>query len=288
MKLLQQFSDKIYIRGLPFLLYKTRRFLSNGINIFTDPDGLNMQLDIDNYFQNNIRYGYYEYEVREQVKEILQPGDWMVDIGCNIGYISCVAASKVGPAGRILAFEPNEETIEKARKNADINDFENIIFHHCALSDKNGEAEFYVGVESALSTLVKNAGFMQVRNTIKVILKKFDDLMEDENYSREKIKLVKIDVEGHEYEVLRGMKEFIKLKKSSFLIENNPPAQIASGKNLQDILEEFFFNNHYKVYWLSSKENKAFIYKKGVIKTRITAENVSLFNNKSGDFLVSI
>ena len=50
--------------------------------------------------------GAYEIEIVALLRELLRPGDTFVDVGANIGYLSCVAAGLVGPSGRVISFEP--------------------------------------------------------------------------------------------------------------------------------------------------------------------------------------
>ena len=69
------------------------------------------------------RYPYTEPEI-ELVRAILRPGDVFVDGGANIGLFSLVAASRVGPAGRVLAFEPASSTRAQLSRNVTLNRFD--------------------------------------------------------------------------------------------------------------------------------------------------------------------
>jgi hypothetical protein len=50
--------------------------------------------------------GTHSMEVVHALRHLLEPGDIFVDVGANIGYLSAVAADRVGPSGRVVAFEP--------------------------------------------------------------------------------------------------------------------------------------------------------------------------------------
>lgn len=108
---------------------------------------------MDNYFQNNIRYGYYEYEVRTLVENSLKAGDIFLDIGANIGYMTLLAANKVGDKGRVFSFEPNPDVLPYLQENVRFNKLGNTTIENSAVSKSNGEATLYCGVEHALSTM---------------------------------------------------------------------------------------------------------------------------------------
>jgi FkbM family methyltransferase len=283
--LLQQFTDNYYLRGLPNLLYRTRFLAEKSSKVYKDPDGVLLNIDLNNYFQNNILYGYYEYAVRSLIKSRLKPGGYMLDIGGNIGYMAALGGICAGKEGRVLTFEPNPDVLPVLSANITLNKLSNVDIIGATASDKEGKARFFCGVEHALSTLVEGAGVLEIKKIIDVPVKTVDSVIAEKNIAAAEFSVVKIDVEGHEYFALKGMQTVLAAKKASFIVENNPPAQKALGVDLAMILNEFFFANNYKVYWIESKTNKSLFYKKKVTMTPITIHNVSDYLDKSGDFL---
>ena len=257
---------------------------ANPSKIYKDPDGIKVQLDLDNYFQNNILYGYYEYAVRTLIKSKLKQGDYMLDIGGNIGYMAIVGGISVGKNGKVLCFEPNPDVLPQLLDNLKINGLENVELIKAAASDFEGTADFYCGVEHALSTLVEGTGVLEIKKTIKIPVTTVDKVLIEKGLSPELFNLIKIDVEGYEFHALQGMSSILKAGKASFIVENNPPAQKQIGVDLSTILETFFFPNRYKVFWIESKTNQALFYKKKVIMEHITPDNVHEYVEKSGDF----
>src|SRR5260221_10724280 len=69
----------------------------------------------------------------------LKPGSTVVDIGANVGAFSILAASIVGPRGRVLAFEPINKTFERLRKNVALNGLKNVECHRAAIDSQEGE-----------------------------------------------------------------------------------------------------------------------------------------------------
>jgi len=132
-------------------------------------------------------------------------GGTFVDVGANVGMVSLLIADRVQHA---ILFEPNPTAVERARENLRTNHLNFEIFA-VALSDSNGTVEF----ENATTNMSCNRiveGFTTSRDTIVVPRTTFDQFLRDFRADRPPICAVKIDVEGHENSVLRGMKEFLR------------------------------------------------------------------------------
>ena len=283
---IQKITDRYYIKGLPRLLYITRNLCRRKDSIYTDPDKLKLKLNIDNYFQNNIRFGYYEPTVRMLLKQILRPGDTMLDIGGNIGYLTCVAASLIGEKGKVFTFEPNPEAVSLMNQNILLNNLHNVKIMAAAVGEKKEEADLFVCDESAFSTMIKDETIMRQRRTIKVPVMSIDQFLKEEGISSFSIKLVKIDIEGFEYFALKGMSHLLQTGTASFIIENNAPLQLKLGVNFERIANEFFFPFGYSMSWFDSKDHTSFFYRKNLTSIPITNENIHLFNDLLGDILV--
>lgn len=177
-----------------------------------------------------IMHGDFIPDEAEILKKILKPGMVFVDIGANIGYFSLIAAKLVGSAGKIFAFEPDENNFSLLQKNINANGYKNITAIKKAVSDKVGTAKFYLEKENlcAHSLILKeNRDFTEVE-TISL-----DDYFKDK-----KIDVVKIDVEGMEPSVLSGMEHLIKSNESMAIItEYYPNAISRAGYSPGDYLE---------------------------------------------------
>lgn len=82
----------------------------------------------------------YHYEVgeREFVRRYLQIGDTFVDVGAHIGLFTLIAAHKVGPAGKVIAFEPCKTSFEVLKANIALNELSNVKCENMALSNRQG------------------------------------------------------------------------------------------------------------------------------------------------------
>ena len=153
----------------------------------------------------------YEPATIRWMLDHLRGGDIVVDVGANHGYHSMIAAALVGATGRVFAFEPNPEVLTQLREHARQNGFqERITVSAAALSDTTGDqVALYVSScasNSGLSSLdpTWEVGASQAADrTVLVETERFDEWRERAQVDR--IDLVKIDVEGAEDRVVRGM-----------------------------------------------------------------------------------
>jgi FkbM family methyltransferase len=177
--------------------------------------GFQMKLNLQDWIPQDIFImGEFEPATSTVAKQLLRNGDMVVDVGANIGYFSLLFSRCVGTEGRVYSFEPVPKLASALLKNANLNQFEQITLSNLALSDHDGHACFYVGPEdnSGLSSLRQPRGSS---DTLDVKLERFDQIF---NLDQD-IALVKIDVEGAELAVLRGMNDYLRNKHPYILIE---------------------------------------------------------------------
>jgi FkbM family methyltransferase len=154
--------------------------------------------------------GQYEPDSTELIKKIVRPGMKCVDAGAHIGFYTCLMASLVGESGKVYAFEPMPSNFELLRKNIEENRFQQMVqAYQQACSDEPGTLTV-----SKLSNMfvVGQVGGTE-RLTAEAI--RLDDIIEDP------IDLVKLDVEGHEPSVIRGMLSLIARDQPIILSEIN-------------------------------------------------------------------
>ncbi len=141
---------------------------------------------------------YYEDEEREFLADYLKPGHVFVDIGANTGFYSLFAASLLGTAGRILAFEPNPRMVERFSLNLAFNGLtERVEVFPIALADREGELELYFDPRNlGAGTIVRREDAPSVRVKCEPLLQVL------ENRGVNRIDVLKIDIEGGEPFVL--------------------------------------------------------------------------------------
>jgi len=215
---------------------------------------------IKSILKNN-KYIYFFYRrylfpyFIKQEKEILFLRDFKfntsIDIGANVGTYTIELQKN---SQKVLSFEPLKENISYLKHLIK----DNVKIYNYALSNKNKFAYIYIpkinnDFDYALSTLnYKNINNFQNKKKVKIKLRKFDHLFFN-IYSSEDIDFIKIDVEGHELEVLQGMNNFLKKNKPIFLIEIEKKYNVSF-----DEVYKFLTERNYKSFVL--KEDQTLVY----------------------------
>ena len=211
----------------------------NNIKIFLDPSGP---------WQEKIINDSYDTFSLHRLKEMDLDGKVFYDIGAHIGVYSFYLSRLLGKNGAVHAFEPNPANIERMTQIRDANnDMDNMHIHQIALSDQKGEIEFMTNnnIESGRSSggfisdadtiwnkaVYKHKGFVNTKSkTIQL------DAIENELGIKRKPDIMKIDVEGAEYQVLKGAQETIEKYKPIIIME------VHSIKSMHDVIG--FLNSH--------------------------------------------
>ena len=155
--------------------------------------------------------GIYESETVNLILELLNDGDVMIDAGANIGAI-CLPVAKKKSAG-IYAFEPAQNIHEILQQNIQINGLRNVFAQPVALSDKEGELDFYESDRvHGWSGPVKIDSFTHY----KVGCTTLDEFAT--NQGIDKIRVLKADVQGWEYFVFKGAERLLKESKIDHIL----------------------------------------------------------------------
>lgn len=147
--------------------------------------------------------GAYERTESHFFRGLLRSGMTVVDVGANVGCYTALAAHGVGSFGRVIAFEPDPENLLFLQKTIVLNDFTNVIAVPAALSDHAGDGKLFLASENKGDHQIYDSG--ESRQARSISLTTFDRFAHDHHLTR--VDLMKIDVEGAEGSVLRGMAE---------------------------------------------------------------------------------
>lgn len=174
------------------------------------------------------RFGRFEPEVDEFISKHLDTGTYL-DIGANKGYHALQAATS-NPSATVVAFEPDPSNIEAVRRNVRLNDCD-VGVEPIALGEKSGTAQFSSG------EAISGAGRLDTEGDITVQIDSLDSwLKADDTPAPESVDVCKIDVEGAEEAVLRGMSSLLEFPHEfSVIVELHPgEVDIASVINYLD------------------------------------------------------
>ena len=175
-----------------------RRFLEKRIYDYR------MLLDLEDrgISRTLLLFGERELEHKIMLERFLKPGMNVLDIGANIGYYALMELGLIGPSGRLVAVEPSPSNVELLRRNLALNGYRDIEVHQAAISDQPGVKPFFLSEMSNLNTFHDNGtGLLHLSGkTVDVRTATVPEIMDGRP-----LDLIRMDVEGHEVEVINGL-----------------------------------------------------------------------------------
>jgi FkbM family methyltransferase len=231
------------------------------VNAFTGGRGLRKKIN-GFFLRLPTRYINYFPETYEQenflfLQRQVKAGDKVLDIGAHIGLFSVIAAQLVGKNGKVYAFEPAAETNSLLKQTVAINKLESIVeTYQEAMGEKSGKATFYVSAvkgDNSNSTV----SYKDDRKlfAMEVNMLSIDDFVKAKNL--DKLSFIKIDVEGAEYDTLRGAENTLRNLQPACILAIHPEPIAAKGDSLENIYD-LVSSSNYHIYYLGkiiSKED---------------------------------
>jgi FkbM family methyltransferase len=182
---------------------------------------------------------------REIAARLVSAGDVVLDVGANVGDFATYFASLVGPAGRVHAFEPNPLLSPSLGAAARMHP--NIAYHAFGLSSEERPAELHVPENGG--RLLHSMGLVAVpahrshfpHVSIPIRLRRLDEVLA---FVRDPIALIKCDVEGHEFEVLKGGERILRAWLPALLLEIEQRHQDEDIARTVRLLEGFGYRGY--------------------------------------------
>jgi FkbM family methyltransferase len=202
-----------------------------------EPSGIRLRCDLRDELAATIFYrGWVDRELETWLSRWLRPGDTYVDVGAHIGFYVSLALAAIGPSGRVIAFEPLDESYEKLSMSVrEVSDrYPNIEIHRTAVGAAPGEATLFRPAaawrhQTYRASLVASENRTPAERVPVVTL---DNALETTS-----CRLLKIDVEGSEVDVLRGAQSFLSQRQAqAILVELNPEALRAAGTTSAEVV----------------------------------------------------
>lgn len=154
-------------------------------------------------------FGRREIDHYKMLQEILEPGMQILDIGANIGYYAIMESLAIGPSGKITAIEPMLPNIEMLKRNVALNNASNINVIHGAVSESTGTGQMFMSTHSNLHTFHRDGSAFDYLDSTPVDVPTMT-LQEAGERSGSRAELIRMDVEGHEVEILGQLVELVK------------------------------------------------------------------------------
>jgi FkbM family methyltransferase len=150
--------------------------------------------------------------------------DIVVDVGAHIGHYTIISSERVGSNGKVVAIEADPSNFEMLNHNIRLNQLTNVISLNYAASSKEEKVKLYLPSQESgftiYNTIMTDRASTEKDKFIQVNASTLDNLLEQNGISHEDVNWIKIDVEGAEYEVLKGATSILsKSKDIALLIE---------------------------------------------------------------------
>ena len=222
------------------------------------PHGYQMRLFEDDWLERYALHAghYYQDDLCELIRQTVRPSSCVIDVGANIGFITLCAAKAVGPAGRVFAVEASARLAERLEEALTRNGIGNTTVFNSAAGDFNGVATLDVHEHHGMSSVSTGSGgtggdggdgaagggseagsgSQAAGGTTRVRMARLDDLLDGRVEDGVPI-FVKIDVEGFELAVLRGMPTLLARPATTVFVEVGDPLASAYGARTQDIFD---------------------------------------------------
>ncbi len=234
--ILNNFYEVLKIFKISFK-YNNKKFYTN---LFRYKADKNILIKEDQFFNElNLIYDYFKID---KVNVIF-------DIGSNIGTWS-VSAKKISKKAKLYSFEPLNYNFNILKKN--LIEYENIVTMNFALGNENTRKNISFPEWETNYKRIGNSGLFSISGGTNISaeivdIKKFDDLSFDLDFKNNGKIFIKIDVEGFELEVLKGMSQFVNNYKVIIKLEFNTKSWKKTKINIDDFLF-FIKSNNFKIF----------------------------------------
>jgi len=190
-------QDKIFVNGYEMYVIPKDKGISEELSIFKIHEPLNTKF------------------LADQLKE----GMICLDIGANLGYFAFLESSKVGKSGKVIAVEPAPLTFDLFKKNVELQKNQNISSYNFAFSNKKGTVDFFISNSSNWSRIIReNDPYHGDKGKIvKIRSNTIDNFIEELELN--KLDLIRVDLEGYEFEIFEGAKNTLSKLKPMLQIE---------------------------------------------------------------------
>jgi len=247
-------GQRLPFRGPPRLLF--RSYVSSvprpgeSRRRLTTRAGDHFEADMSSFLEWSLWvFGVYEEHCAELFGRLVRPGDRCIDVGANIGLHSVRLAKLAGPAGEVIAIEADPDVIRRAQQNIGLNRLGNMRLVHAAASARGGEmVPLYRPAgrdpNKARASLLRHEYLTGPVARVPTVA--IDDL------TTGPVALVKIDVEGHEAEVVMGARRTVAQHAPAVIFEYAPELLTAGGTSPF----EWFARHDYRLFGIRSSRHR--------------------------------
>jgi FkbM family methyltransferase len=214
------------VRRLP--VAKVARVETGSSTVFVDLTDARVTLVLDELLHDS-------HEARV-MRDLIHPGDTVLDVGANHGTFAVLASRLVGREGRVHAIEPQPRLAPLIRRSLEATGASPFQVHEVACAESEGFAMFFVPRHSSGSAGVFK-GFSGARRHRRLVVRtaRLDEILDVDPGSGRVF--VKLDVEGSELPTMRGAERLIRDHLPAIMLEINPTTARASGHSADDLID---------------------------------------------------
>ncbi len=231
----------------------------HGRRTVSDFDGcLTMTLDLSEHMQRRIFWmGYYNLRLMPLLDQMLRPGMVVIDVGANIGEVSLVAGRRVGPQGRVIAFEPAPTIADELETHVQRNQMQDVVhIERLGLADKPATLPLYASCGQAdTADPHRGLGSLHGEPDKDALLAVVEVATLDhmaEQLALDRLDLLKVDIEGGELPCLRGAEKTLRRFLPIIAVEVQSQSAGAAGYQGRDVLD-FLAPLGYRFYRLETR-----------------------------------
>ena len=246
-------------------------------------DGFSMLLDLRDGGISSIlaTAGSREEETITILRQELESGMTVFDLGANIGFYGLFCANIVGPTGYILSVEPEVRNFDLLKKNVDRNGLNQMFdIWQIAISNTTGSGKLFIHKQANLHSLTTSSSLNQHRNGTEemVNLVSARDFIGSNLGKHPQIDLIRMDIEGHEVEVLESLADAVKEFDihPKILFENHYPKYMERPNNMRHSLQRLFDLGYYPKTLASTDERLAYLHKLGYFPKEVVKASMRM------------
>lgn len=208
-------------------------------------------LDVKHWHQRwtYVKRHYPEPHITHILNRYLDLGAVYIDVGANIGVHVMYAAAIVGSSGYCFAFEPNPHSFSRLQQHISRNKITTVSTYQTALGNEQGTIILHGCEDENVGSTLRERSEHVVDSDCEVSLSVGDDWLYE--IPRDKNGIVKIDVEGFEYQVLQGMTHFIDNHEQFMYVVEVTDVWLRQNGNSAQQLFEFFSSRGFASYLIN-------------------------------------
>jgi len=187
-----------------------------------------------------LTFGVYEREELKLVSHIFRQGMTVVDVGANVGLYTAIAMHHIKSQGRIIALEPHPESFRYLRQTVEanaallpLNEHPKVNVIDVAAAASEGEAELYSNVDNKGDNRLYSSNLTPESSALSIRARTVDSVLRD--YKITAIDFLKVDVQGYEFEVIKGARETLRSSPDAIILSEFWPGGIRQASNCGSI-----------------------------------------------------